>query len=216
MEPNKKVSEIIGQYIISPNSEKFSKISYLFQNGKIPIEGIEKLVEIRGSSIPAEHIGLFYRLIGRNLEAIYYLSKHLEEHPDDISAWINYQYISAQRGDIFSSRNALIRISDIGKDIDIYRSEVIHLILIGHISDAVNMAKYLVGIKIKDDITVSIIFELCIMSEEWFFIPWLTDIDFGRKLLSNEHGFMPAKVRKLAVERLIVCLQHRIEGLEHE
>ncbi|MDD4402920.1 MAG: hypothetical protein PHI24_14010 [Desulfitobacteriaceae bacterium] len=204
------INSVIKKYQLYNGEKRFNKLFHAIHQAGIPRDIIEEICKSKHCR-NKYHIGMFYLLGGRLLEACYYFKLHLENKNDDKEAWVKLQYTSAKRGDLRTSSEAIKEIIRLGNDIDVYRAIAIHNLASGYIYKAKDAALFLIKVKNPDSFTIMILLEVALTCKDWILISYVMRTIIGKQFLTKSSPLDNQITKQICIERLICLLKLRAE-----
>ncbi|WP_088225770.1 hypothetical protein [Desulfosporosinus sp. FKB] len=201
------LNSIIRKYKRHNGEERFKTLLNVLHQKGIPRDIIEDICKSKHCR-NKYHIGMFYLLGGRLLEASYYFQLHLLNNKDDKEVWVKLQYTSAKRGDLWTSSEAIKEICRLGNDNDINRAIAIHNLASGYIYKA-EKAALLINNNNIDNFTIMIVLEVALTSRNWILISRVFSTEIGKQFLTEFNPLDNKIAKQICIERLINALKFR-------
>jgi len=158
----------VNDYLLSPKNNQFRALIQELFREKIDLDLLKPLC-LRPQLYNNCHMGEFFFIRGRLLEANFFFSQYLKQFPNDILIWQRKLYVSAKSGAINSAYDALIKIKAIGSELEYIKSLAMYLMAIGNNESLKRVGQLLMRFD-NDRLCAEIIFDIGIITHDWFLV----------------------------------------------
>lgn len=208
------MNDLIKKYLNHNSRTRFHKLFNELIEVGVSRDTLEKLCTSKRIK-NMYHLGMFYFIGGRLLEASYYFEIYLKDNPNDIEALVQLQFVAAKRGDLKLSSNLIQQIVLTGRQKELQIAIALHSLASGHRDRAGKAAQMLFELEKSnlnnlDDFTLMTIYEVGLTTKDYDVLKKLISFEKGRTYLKQINSMDQSIIKQVFIDRLLLLLRTKL------